>query len=74
MLSDSTKGILLEDKLMPSVEKTDALAQVSVPQDSVLGLTEPVVDKLVGYGGFVASVLVLCLFFRVLTDFVKGVK
>jgi hypothetical protein len=59
---------------MTSMDDSDTLTQVSIPQDSLLGLSEPMIDKLVEYGGFVASVLVLCLFFRVLTDFVKGVK
>ena len=36
--------------------------------------SEPVLLRIVEYGGFVAAMLALCLFFKVLTGFVQGVK
>ncbi|NEP15450.1 MAG: hypothetical protein F6J97_00940 [Leptolyngbya sp. SIO4C1] len=53
---------------------SNTAAQVSEISEFPFGLTEPIIVKLVEYGGFVSAMLALCLFFKVLTIFVKGVK
>lgn len=51
-----------------------SISQRSETLETPFGLAEPIVVKLVEYGGFVSAMLVLCLFFKVLTTFVTTVK
>jgi hypothetical protein len=62
--------------LMPNSTEATRLSRVEVPatQNSPLGVSETTLVKLTEYGGFVASILALCLLFWVLTQFVKQVK
>jgi len=60
--------------MTPSEDVRALRAEIPVSPSTPLGLTETTIVKLAEYGGFISSVLVLCLFFRVLTQFVKEVK
>jgi hypothetical protein len=63
-------------RIMPKTDQPTRSARVDIPatQNTSLGLSDASIVKITEYGGFVASVLVLCLFFWVLTQFVKQVK
>ncbi|MBW4474758.1 MAG: hypothetical protein KME45_30920 [Stenomitos rutilans HA7619-LM2] len=60
--------------MTPNEDARAFRAEVPVSPSTPLGLTETTIAKLAEYGGFIASVLALCLFFWVLTQFVKEVK
>lgn len=57
---------------LSQISGSPSAEHVSIPGG--LGSTESTLLKLVEYGGFVAAILALCLFFLVLTEFVKRVK
>ena len=57
-------------------EKSEKNTVITIPtsQGNSFELSESIIIKLVECGGFVASILVLCLFFTVLTKFVEKVR